>query len=131
MSEETDFNLAHVAPVFQVTDLARARFHYTAKLLFSVAFEWSDSDGEPPRYAIVRHGDCELHLTLSTEAHPTVAYVFVDRVKAYYDAVKAKGANITHDIEDQPWEMREFETADPDDNRLIFGEHLSRIDDQA
>ena len=96
-------------------------------MLFGVAFTWADRDSEPPRYAIVRQGNCELHLTLGRQPHATVAYVFVDRVKAFYDAAKAAGADITEDIEDQPWEMREFEVADPDGNRLIFGEHLSRI----
>lgn len=127
MSEQPAFTLELVAPVLQVGDLATALAHYRDKLLFDVAFEWADSDGEPPNYAIVRQGNCELHLTLSRQPHPTVAYIFVDRVGACYDALKASGANITHDIADQPWEMREFEVVDPDGNRLIFGEHLSRI----
>jgi predicted enzyme related to lactoylglutathione lyase len=127
MSERQAFKLEHVAPVIPVTDLTKALAHYSETLLFGVTFEWTDSDGAPPNYAVVRQGNCERHLTLSRQPQATTAYVFVDGVSALCDAVKANGANITRDIVDQPWEMREFEVADPDGNRLIFGEHLSRI----
>ena len=130
MADQNTFSLDVIAPVFPVTDLARARDYYTEKLLFTVKFEWADRDGEPVRYAILENGKVELHLTAGSAARPVSAYIFVDRVSAYCDAVRARGARITADIEDHPWEMREFEISDPDGNRLIFGEHLSRIGDR-
>lgn len=127
MTDASEFSLDVVAPIFPVTDVAQAREYYTEKLLFTVGFEWSDREGEPLSYAIIQHGDTELHLTLVNTTHKARAYFFVTNVRAYYEAVKSAGAVITHDIEDQPWEMREFEIADPDGNAIIFGEHLSRI----
>lgn len=56
------------------------------------------------------------------------AYVFVDGVADYYEVVKARGADIREELQDYPWGMREFEVTDFDGNRLIFGEHLSRIE---
>ena len=56
-----------------------------------------------------------------------VAYFFVDNVAGYYQALQDTAADIVQEIRDYPWEMREFEVADPDGNRIIFGEHLSRI----
>lgn len=121
------YKLEVVAPIFPVTDIKRSLAYYTGKLLFTVGFEWADTPEEAIRYAILQNGNCELHLTYRETPHPTVAYFFVDGVKGYYEAVKAKNATITCDIEDHPWEMREFEVTDPDGNRLIFGEHLSRL----
>ena len=128
MTEHAPYQLAVVAPVLAVTDMTRSLEHYTGALLFSVGFEWADAASEPIRYAVLQNGDCEVHLALSETARPSVAYVFVSGVEAYYQSVKAQDAPITCELEDQPWEMREFEVTDPDGNRLIFGEHLSRLE---
>ncbi len=127
MTDNTSFSLDVVAPVFPVTDIKRALSYYTEKLLFESSFEWADSEQEPLNYAVLRKNAAELHLTVSKDRHATVAYIFVDNVKGYYDAIKDTGAEITHEMADYPWDMREFEIADPDGNRIIFGEHLSRI----
>ncbi len=129
MVDRDPYQLEVVAPVFPVTNLAKALDHYVNTLRFTVKFEWADADGEPTRYAILENGRCELHLSRGSDPQPTSAYIFVDRVSAYYSTVRERGAVISCDIEDQPWQMREFEVTDPDGNRLVFGEHLSRIVD--
>jgi catechol 2,3-dioxygenase-like lactoylglutathione lyase family enzyme len=127
MSGEKEFSLEVVAPVFPVTDIKRSTTYFTEKLQFTVGFEWADSADEPLSYAILQQDNTELHLTLAKAPNSVVAYFFVNNVQRYYQEVKAKGADITHELGDQPWEMREFEVSDPDGNRIIFGEHLSRI----
>lgn len=122
------YKLEIVAPVFQVSDIKRSLDYYTESLLFAVGFEWADQPDDAVRYAVLQHGNCELHLTKAEQPLGSVAYFFVDRVTGFYETVKARDSNVTCDIEDQPWEMREFEVVDPDGNRLIFGEHLSRIE---
>ena len=129
MSETQLPQLSHIAPVFRAIDLAASVAYYRDKLLFETRFEWKDSEAEPVRYAILGRDGIELHLTASADVQPSVAYCFVADVAAYYADVKAAGANITEAIADQPWEMREFETKDPDGNVLIFGEHLSRLEE--
>lgn len=131
MTDPTSFKLEVVAPVMTVVSMEEALRCYRDLLLFNVAFEWSDTEQEPTRYTILQQGNTELHLSAAETPHPTVAYIFVGNVQAYHDAVKARGANISEAIQDHPWEMREFEVTDPDGNRIIFGEHLSRIDNKA
>ncbi|KZM51000.1 VOC family protein [Labrenzia sp. OB1] len=129
MHEAKPPELAHIAPVFPVSNVAGAVAYYRDKLLFDVRFEWADKDGDPVRYAILGRDKIELHLTAGDNPHARTAYCFVDGVDGYYALASNAGANITEDIVDQPWEMREFETRDPDGNVLLFGEHLSRITD--
>jgi len=127
MTQDPNYRLAEVAPIFAVTDLARARDYCVNALMFEVSFEWADAPDEPIRYAILRQGNCQLHLSESPTAPTSLAYFFVDNVKGYHDAVMARGAELSEPLRDHPWEMREFEAVDPDGNRLVFGEHLSRI----
>lgn len=127
MTDNDKPHLAVVAPIFPVTDMKTAIGYYTERLLFRIGFEWSDSDGEPVRYAILKNGDTEIHLTQSEKPQKTAAYIFVNGVNEYYAAAKDAGAFITEDIQNQPWEMREFEVSDPDGNILVLGEHLDRI----
>ncbi|WP_299443582.1 VOC family protein [uncultured Rhodospira sp.] len=131
MTEGRAFSLEVVAPVFPVADVVAARDYYTGCLGFDLAFEWSDTDDGPLSYAIVRHGSCQLHLSASTAESRAVAYVFVNGVEAYHDAVQRGGGQITCPLETQPWDMREFEVTDPDGNRLVFGEHVSRLTEGA
>ncbi|WP_269585136.1 bleomycin resistance protein [Roseibium sp. Sym1] len=119
--------LSHIAPVLPVADLKASLAYYRDKLLFETRFEWADTDAEPARYAILARDHVELHLSAGATPHPATAYCFVDGVDGYYAEVKAAGANVTEALADQPWEMREFETRDPDGNVLVFGEHCSRI----
>lgn len=127
MTQQSGYSVETVAPVFPVTDILRSRRYYTERLGFEVDFEWADSDDAPLNYVILRLGKAELHLTLALAANKTAAYFFVDGVENYYRSVSANGATIAQALADQPWEMREFEVADPDGNALIFGEHLSRL----
>jgi len=131
MDNDTRYRLEVVAPVFPVINIRRSLKYYTEALAFDVSFEWSDSENEPVRYAILRSGNTELHLSEAEGVHRAVAYFFVDSVAAYYETIKKKGAEITRGIEDFPWDMREFEVSDPDGNRIVFGEHLSRIEDDS
>jgi len=119
--------LAVIAPVFQVTDLAASLAYYRDRLLFESRFEWADTDAEPVRYAILCRDKVELHLAQNGAPRPATAYCFVDGIDGYYALVRDAGATITEAITDRPWEMREFGSADPDGNMLYFGEHLDRI----
>lgn len=126
-AESARYRLEVVAPIFQASDLKRSLDYYTGALQFVVSFQWADHADEAVRYAVLQNGNCELHLTHARQPLGSAAYFFVDGVTAFYEAVRTRNANITCEIEDQPWEMREFETSDLDGNRLIFGEHLSRL----
>lgn len=132
-ADESTPKLELAVPVLGVSDTVRARQYYIEKLGFEVRFEWSDeeadADGTPPQYVIIASGNAEFHLTMAAEPTPSITYVFVKGVDEYYQALRRRDATISQDIRDFPWQMREFEVQDPDGNRLIFGEHLSRSDE--
>lgn len=128
MTDKPKPHLAVAAPIFPVSDIIKSLTYYTEALLFKTGFEWSDSDAEPVRYAILINGDTEIHLSQSNQPRKTAAYFFVHGVQEYYDLIKNTGAQITEDIRDQPWGMREFEVTDPDANAIVFGEQLDRVE---
>ena len=127
MSDTKSPQLSHIAPVLRVSDLAASLAYFRDNLLFDIVFEWADQEGEPVRYAVLERDKSGVHLTRSDNPGGTTAYCFVDGIDGFYALVKAAGANITEEIADQPWNMREFETVDPDGNVLLFGEHLDRV----
>ena len=131
MTEQAKPSFEVVAPVFAATDIARSRRYYTDQLGFEVGFEWADEEGAPPRYLVLVHGKTELHLSQDEQPRPSIAYFFLDGVQEYYQAVRGRQADITEPLTDYPWEMREFAAQDPDGNKLIFGEHLSRLKPEA
>lgn len=119
-----------IAPIFPVMNIKASLEYYTEKLLFITSFEWSEEDANT-NYAILSQGDAELHLSVSEKPHKTAAYIFVDGIEEYFDMVSKTGASITSTIEEQPWEMKEFEATDLDGNVLIFGEHLDLPEENA
>lgn len=125
MADQPKPKLESVAPVFAVRDIAQAKAYYTNSLLFEIAFEWADEQGGPVRYVIVKKDDCVVHRSQGEVTHKSVAYFGVRGVSEYCASVRKAGAHITEDIRDFPWKMREFEAADPDGNRLIFGEDIA------
>jgi uncharacterized glyoxalase superfamily protein PhnB len=48
-------------------------------------------------------------------------YVAVDDADAHYRRAKAAGARITREIEDTPYDSREYSALDPDGHRWTFG----------
>ncbi len=128
MAETTKPQFEVLAPVFRVADVVRSRSYYVKKLGFECHFEWADEHEGAPRYVILRQGRTELHVSQSKQSTPSTAYVFVAGIQEYYDTVSGADAVITQQIQDFPWNMREFEVQDPDDNKLVFGEHLSRLE---
>ena len=124
---ENGFKLEVIAPILAVTQMDRALRYYTQSLGFETNFEWADNPDEPIRYAILRQGNTELHLTLADQPKPVIAYIFTAGIDAAYLAMQKAGASISEEIANQAWDMREFEVTDLDGNRIIFGEHLSRL----
>jgi uncharacterized glyoxalase superfamily protein PhnB len=55
--------------------------------------------------------------------HSYFGYFVVDRVDAYYDRARSKGAEITKPLRDEPWGMREFGVRTADGHRIMIGSH--------
>ena len=126
-NESPDF--ATCQPVLEVADLAEAVHYYTEVLGFGLDFQ----AGEPPVYACVSRGG------LSAGAPASIRFTNWYRDKDqpagggwlsfYVDSgldelhaeLTGRGAEVSWEIGDRPWGMREFEIRDLNGHYLRFG----------
>lgn len=112
------------APVLSVSDVAASLSYYCDVLGFDEAFRW----GEPLYYAGVCRGAVALHLTSAEErrAHRGLGILslFVEDADVAHRELAARGANVTVEIADRPYGMRDFMVEDPDGNQLAWGSPL-------
>jgi uncharacterized glyoxalase superfamily protein PhnB len=121
-----------IAPYFIVDDIHASAEFYRDKL----GFEFDQIWGDPPQFVIV-HRD-EVHIMLKSissigysqpnhTVHPNAcwdAYVWVNDADALYEELKARGVKITREIEDQPYNCRDFDVEDNSGYILCFGQNL-------
>lgn len=83
-------------------------------------------------WAFLSRGACQLRLGHCPDAvpisqaqdHSWFAYLHVSDAASYYHEVVRNGVSIWHQLNDQPWGMREFAIITPDGHRIVFGEKL-------
>ena len=88
---------------------------------------------EPPGWIFVKKDNCLIMLgECPNDMHPSelgchnyFAYLRVADADEYYSALKAKGAELLSQIEDKPWQMREFALRTVDGHRITIGHSLS------
>ena len=56
--------------------------------------------------------------------HSYFAYLRIENADEYFQHLKAKGADLTSEISDKPWRMREFGIRTPDGHRIMIGHSL-------
>ncbi len=56
--------------------------------------------------------------------HSWFAYIEIDGIDAFYEAVRDNGAEVASPIADQPWGMREFGVRTVDGHRIRFGAQI-------
>jgi catechol 2,3-dioxygenase-like lactoylglutathione lyase family enzyme len=113
--------------VLAVHDVRRSAEFYVKMLGFDVV-------GEPPGWIFVAKDNCMIMLgECPDDMHPSqlgchsyFAYLRVDDADGYYTDLKAKGADVTSEIEDKPWNMREFGVRTFDGHRITIGHSLNR-----
>lgn len=111
-----------IIPVLKVSDMEKALAFYTEVLGFTEPWSW----GDPVQYGGVQAAageDAAIHLSVEPEGHPKgEAYILVKEVDALYERVKGAGAELVHELDDQPYGMRDFMVRDPFGNCLSFGQ---------
>lgn len=115
-----------IAPQFLVDDLEKAIAYYRGELGFAVDFVYQSV------YAGVSRDGASIHLkcapkTIADRAHRKSndhldAYVDVSNVDALFAELTARNANVTKQLEDQPWQCRDFWVEDIDGYILCFSE---------
>lgn len=119
------------SPVLLVADVVKAAEYYTSKLGFTVERFW----GEPPAFAIARRDGFSVMLNQVKKGDPIYPnagydgrydiYFDVSDADALYAEVKAKGADVVCEPEDQIYLMREFSVRDVDGHLLAFGHNIA------
>jgi catechol 2,3-dioxygenase-like lactoylglutathione lyase family enzyme len=118
--------IVHVIPQLRTTNLAAAIEFYTARLGFTLEFQYEDF------YACVRSGHQRVHLKLIDAPDPSIA--FVDReehfhlyletadIAAVAEELKRKGVQLVRDVHETAWRTRECVIRDADGHTLYFGQ---------
>jgi hypothetical protein len=121
-----------VAPVLPVRDVARALERYKRLGFETSAYVEPGLDAEEaPRYAFLRWGPVELHLSgfsaLDPKTTTSVCYLYVDDADALYEAwAAAQVEGRLQPPSDTPYCLREFGYVDPDGNLLRIGSPMKR-----
>lgn len=121
--------IRQIAPAFFTTDIPRTVAWYREKLGFECRGTWQD----PPVYAIVARDEQAIHFRCAVPptANPEKyveelldAYLSVEDAGALYAEFAAKGVEFTRELDDTPWNTREFVVKDCDGRLLAFGTSL-------
>jgi len=85
------------------------------------------SNGDPVSFVILERDAAELHLTLDAAHTPSgsnVCHLMVDNAAGIFDVLRDDGVTIVKPLRDAEYGLRGFVVADPDGNRLDFGQVL-------
>ena len=120
MSHMTD-----VRCVLAVPSLARSVAYYRDQLGLGLDFAvegWAFLSRDRFRVML---GECVDAIPAhETGDHSYFVYVTVDDVDALYGEFVANGVNVSSELADKPWGMREFGIRTPDGHRLMFGQSV-------
>lgn len=121
--------IRQVAPVFFTIDIPATLAYYKEKFGFECLGTWHD----PPVYAIVARDQHAIHFRCAAPPTPNPhkyadelldAYLFVEDADALYAEFAARGVVFVRDLENMPWQSREFVVKDCDGRLLAFGANV-------
>lgn len=115
MNNPIKTKLGQPVPELPVADVEKAQIHYRDVLGFDIAWTYPDKT-----IGAVARGDIAIFLSIQHNLSPNTHWIFAFDVDATFEEMKTRGAKITEDIEDKPWNMRQFTVEDLDGNRFIF-----------
>jgi catechol 2,3-dioxygenase-like lactoylglutathione lyase family enzyme len=106
------------APVLHVPDVPAAVTYYRDFLGFVSDFGGDD-------YAVVCRDNSAIHF-VKGEGRPSGIHLFqwVRDVDTCYKEIKERGAEITVELGDRPYGVRDFNVRDPNGISIIFGQDI-------
>lgn len=121
--------LTSSAPVLLVRDVVAAANYYRDGLGFTYDRFW----GTPPDFVILRRDGLHVMLNLAPHASAIIphwkvnhnmwnVYFWVDDVDTLFSELKNRGAKIDYELEDKPYNVREFGVQDLDGYDIGFGQ---------
>jgi catechol 2,3-dioxygenase-like lactoylglutathione lyase family enzyme len=121
-------NITGTRHVLAVKNLAKSSEYYKEKLGCRSVWEtegWQFLIRDNFRVML---GECPSEMQAhETGDHSYFAYIDVTGIDALYAEFKARGVEIPSEIEDKPWQQREFSVRTPDGHRIAFGESIDDI----
>jgi len=122
----SDVVLKSVVPILFVRDVPASAAYFHRTLGFEIDFLY----GEPPFYGSVSRGEVCLHLRFVRQPNFTelaarevsliLASVEVSDVRALFEEVERRGAEITQPPTKQAWGGTDLHVRDPDGNVISF-----------
>jgi len=121
--------IRQIAPQFFTTNIPATLAYYQDKLGFECVGTWLD----PPVYAIVARDQHAIHFRCAEPPTPNAekysdelldAYLSVEDADALYAEYTARGVEFTRQLDNTPWNAREFVVKDCDGRLLAFGANL-------
>ena len=111
--------LAPPVPELPVLDVEKAQGYYCDVLGFEIAWTLEDKS----MGAVGRDG---IAIFFSKETHPmpTHHWIFAADIDATYQEMKTRNVNMVDDIENKPWNLRQFTIEDLDVHRFTFHHDL-------
>lgn len=122
--------LTGLAPVLIVPEVQEALDYYRDKLGFEVG-AWEDN---PAAYGYAERDDCHIHFCQGETPRPNSeivqpdlfdVYLWPDDVRALYEELQGRGADLLHEPIERPWGMLEIRVQDPFGYILAFGQRVS------
>ena len=106
------------APVLHVRDVVAVASYFRDVL----GFHWDFGD---ERYAVVWRDNAAVHLT-KADIEPTGVHLFqwIRDVDAYYAEIAARGAPVTTEPADTPYDLREFTVGAPNGISIVFSQDI-------
>lgn len=122
----TQRKVIHTRHVLAVKDLKIEANYYIDKLGFERDFTAPGWEFLSFGGFKVMLGECADEMTAEeTGNHSWYAHVLVENVDDVYNEFIERGAEILSEIEDKPWNIREFSVVTPDGHRIVFGQLIS------
>ena len=108
-------------PNLPAKDVAASAAFYRDVLGFTV----EATMGDPPSFALLKHGGAEI--VLIADAQPAVSgcYIYVSGVDEVHAAIAAKGVPTVVALQTYPWGTRDFVIEDVDGHRIAIGERAA------
>jgi lactoylglutathione lyase len=108
-------------PVFSVPDLVATRRFYE-QVGFTRTYQFPP-EGEPG-FVTMERGSSSIGIGAGDDADRFAYWVYVDDVDATLETLRAAGAPVVAEPEDQPWGERVARTRDPAGNLVHLGVQL-------
>ena len=128
MIEMSISQIHSTVPVVNTDDIAKSLAYYQNVLGFAIDFQY----GDPPVYAGVNAGPCEIYFTHSPDfvklladhaLHPDI-FIWVTDADQYFKLHVRNGAEIVEPIADRLWGARQYVVRDPNGYNLKFAQPL-------